>query len=652
MEASKYLMTVDLNVLEHLGINLYSNVAAVLTEAVANAWDADARHVSIVIDPQKNIISIDDDGAGMTVADMNEKYLRVGYRRREGTNKDLTPKFRRPVMGRKGLGKLSLFSIADSIEVQSARGKERHGLIMNLDEIRLAFKKKKSSYSPRPLAPKSVKVSKGTRIVLRKITKKALGKSIEPLRTQLARRFSVIAKSWNFSVSVNGRAISVEDRSELTKAQFLWIVGNGTAPDRPKHCSIVETNTIVVPGRGLQVRGWIATARYPKDLSTKAGNLNAIVVMARGRLIQEDILAKLSDNRMYTHYLTGQIEADFLDDSQSDDIATSDRQRIKEDDARYVELLKLMQTILSQVEAQWSELRKKYEVKKIQEDIPVVKEWLEGLRGGTRRSAEKMMAQISTLGIDNVTDRNTLIKHGILAFERMELRGSADEFSSGVVDINKLLLMLATRDDYEAALYSDIVKSRLDVIKVFSSKLNAKNKEKVLQEYLFKNLWLLDSMWERASDGVARIEECLKKEFKSAKDSLSPDEKNGRLDIRYKTSAGSHIIVELKKADRVVDVPELLKQGQKYKGALRKCLDRCGERNADIQIVFVLGKPVSESLKQELGGQGYVTAQLKSLGARVVYYDEMIANAQKSYGEYLEKAKELGRLDRILKQLS
>src|SRR5690606_16024701 len=29
-------MTVDLNVLDHLGINLYSNIAAVLTEAVAN----------------------------------------------------------------------------------------------------------------------------------------------------------------------------------------------------------------------------------------------------------------------------------------------------------------------------------------------------------------------------------------------------------------------------------------------------------------------------------------------------------------------------------------------------------------------------------------------------------------------------------------
>ena len=31
-----YKMTVDLNVLNHLGINLYSNITAVLTEAVTN----------------------------------------------------------------------------------------------------------------------------------------------------------------------------------------------------------------------------------------------------------------------------------------------------------------------------------------------------------------------------------------------------------------------------------------------------------------------------------------------------------------------------------------------------------------------------------------------------------------------------------------
>ena len=78
-----YKMTVDLNVLDHLGINLYSNIAAVLTEAVANAWDADAETVDIKIEPDAKWIEITDDGVGMSVEDMNDKYLRVGYRRRD-----------------------------------------------------------------------------------------------------------------------------------------------------------------------------------------------------------------------------------------------------------------------------------------------------------------------------------------------------------------------------------------------------------------------------------------------------------------------------------------------------------------------------------------------------------------------------------------
>ena len=78
-----YSMTLSLNVLKHLGFGLYSNVPAVLSEAVANAWDADAEHVRINIDPQAERITIQDDGHGMTVDDINEKYLYVGYERRK-----------------------------------------------------------------------------------------------------------------------------------------------------------------------------------------------------------------------------------------------------------------------------------------------------------------------------------------------------------------------------------------------------------------------------------------------------------------------------------------------------------------------------------------------------------------------------------------
>jgi hypothetical protein len=62
--AADYNMTVSLNVINHLGLNLYSNIPAVLSEAVANAWDADAKNVSSTLDTAEKCIVITDDGHG------------------------------------------------------------------------------------------------------------------------------------------------------------------------------------------------------------------------------------------------------------------------------------------------------------------------------------------------------------------------------------------------------------------------------------------------------------------------------------------------------------------------------------------------------------------------------------------------------------
>ena len=123
-------MTVELSVLKHLG-GLYSNIAAVLTEAVANAWDPDAEKVEIHIDTHTKWIKVADDGIGMWVADTNDKYFRPGYRRREESDGRVTPRVR-PVMGRKGLSKVSLFSIADTIKVYPATDGEVCGLRMTV----------------------------------------------------------------------------------------------------------------------------------------------------------------------------------------------------------------------------------------------------------------------------------------------------------------------------------------------------------------------------------------------------------------------------------------------------------------------------------------------------------------------------------------
>lgn len=55
-------MTLDLNVLNHLGLNLYSNTPAVLSEVIANAWDADATEVVINCNQEEDVITIIDNG--------------------------------------------------------------------------------------------------------------------------------------------------------------------------------------------------------------------------------------------------------------------------------------------------------------------------------------------------------------------------------------------------------------------------------------------------------------------------------------------------------------------------------------------------------------------------------------------------------------
>ena len=70
---AEYSLAIDLSTLNHLGVNLYSSVPAILSEAVANAWDADAKTVKIEINGSS--ITITDDGHGMTKDECNKKYL-------------------------------------------------------------------------------------------------------------------------------------------------------------------------------------------------------------------------------------------------------------------------------------------------------------------------------------------------------------------------------------------------------------------------------------------------------------------------------------------------------------------------------------------------------------------------------------------------
>src|SRR5260221_4517845 len=125
-------MRIRLNALEHLGMNLYSNVPAVLSEIVANSWDADAETVNVTIDKVNESITIEDDGIGMDRDDVIDHFLTVGFKRRAEAG-GLTPVKKRKPMGRKGIGKLSSFSIASVVDVFTIKDGQRTAFRMDRD---------------------------------------------------------------------------------------------------------------------------------------------------------------------------------------------------------------------------------------------------------------------------------------------------------------------------------------------------------------------------------------------------------------------------------------------------------------------------------------------------------------------------------------
>jgi hypothetical protein len=654
----KYTMTVDLSVLESLGINLYSNAAAVLSELVANAYDADATQVDIDWKNGSDEIVVVDDGTGMNVKELNERFLKVGYKKRanEGFK---SPKFDRPFMGRKGIGKLSVFSIAKTVFVYSTTSDgQSNGLRIVVGDLEKAIRSRKE-YHPKDVPVPPERAKQGTCIVLTDLKGTRADLTANALRKRLARRFDVLDQKpkteGGFYINVNGSAITYADRQELKRLEFIWEFGRKTLPDAalPKDVTrfVLRKSSA---GPGWTVRGWIGTARRPTDLTDdeEAGSLKNIIVLARKRPIQEGIIEKLDFSRIFGNYVTGQIEADFLDLDDREDIATSDRQRLMEDDERVVALQKFLREAFLEASEQWSEARPKKEAEDVLRKYPQLKTWVESRPGWQRDSARKMLGTIASLEMERKNEaqnRTTLFRSGILAFERLGLRQVADDLNNlATVKAEDLLPLLGAQDSYEAGLWVDILRSRVEAIDRFRDLSSANEKEKVLQKHLFDHLWLLDPSWERAAVG-GRMEENLKKVAPGIF-ATGPDGKEikGRIDIRYAKASGRHVIVELKRYNVNVDVTKLVEQGLKYVNALRSILQKQNKEDDDIEVVFVLGKRPGAKDQGLLEYREYVAGAFRPINGRYVLYDELIENAKQQYDEYLQATDLARELDKLL----
>jgi hypothetical protein len=661
-EDKTYTMSVDLSVLESLGINLYSNAAAVLSELVANAYDADANVVNIQWKQQAELVVVTDDGAGMTVAELNERFLTVGYKKRD-TEGLTSTKFTRPFMGRKGIGKLSVFSIAQTVILYSTKDGHSNGLEIKVEDLEQRIKERQS-YHPKPVDVPPEYAKPGTTLVLERLKTKRADLTANALRKRLARRFDVLddtaPEDGGFEIEVNGKPITYADRQDLKTLEFIWEFGSETLPASALPTKIKR---FVLPGDTAakpdwKVSGWIGTAHQPEDLTAdeEAGSLKNVIVLARKRPIQEGIIEKLDFSRVFGSYVTGQIEADFLDmDGTYEDIATTDRQRLMEDDERVLALQKFLREAFVKAAETWSKERPKKEAKDVLAEYPALKKWVEERPGWQKEPAQKMIGTIAGLTFEKnkeVEDRAGLLRAGVLAFERIGLREvSTDLERLSSVTAADLLPLLGQQDIYEEALWGDILRSRVEAIERFRDITEANEKERVLQEHLYKNLWLLDPAWERATGNV-HMEQSLRK----VAPGLFPEkpdgsEITGRLDIRYATLSGRHVIVELKRYKAKPDARELAEQGTKYYDALASILDKQNKPNREIEVVFVLGERPGAAGKAGSTETDYIESQFRSFNGHYKLYDELIDNAKNQYDDYLKASAKVKTLNELLSAL-
>ena len=174
--------------------------------------------------------------------------------------------------------------------------------------------------------------------------------------------------------------------------------------------------------------------------------------------------------------------------------------------------------------------------------------------------------------------------------------------------------------------------------------------KKTIQEIVYEHLWLLDPSWDRATE-TPYMEQTVQKEFEEidAKEILTDKELNGRYDIKYKMTAGKHVIIELKRADRTLNQYELLDQVEKYGEALRKLIRATG-KNEPVEIVCLVGKPLAQWLEDDERRERSKRTMAEQ-SVRVVLYDELIENACRNYNAFLQLRHEHGRAYRLIKNL-
>lgn len=630
-KGTPFRMDFDIYTIKHLGLQMYSTLPPVIGELVANAWDANATRVEITI-PEKPIdehtseITIVDDGIGMSDGDIRHKYLIIGRDRREDEKADTTPPpLRRPIMGRKGIGKFSAFGIAREIEIESVRDAHCSRFVMNYDEMLQDAKQRRAEFMP---LPPTERVMSGTAITLRQITKfKTRRIALPMLRRGLARRFAVVGAQSNFDVIINGEAISIEERDlqrllgkDADGKPYLWSY-EGVE---------IERNT------GWKVSGWIgALDRTTPNLD---GVDRGISIMARGKMVQEPFLFHAVVGQQYAlSYIVGELHAEFVDDVE-DTVGTNRNALVWDTDAN-AKLMGWGRNEVNRIAREWAKKRGEDNQRRLQDNV-LYRDFKERASeiGNTRALdlADKLVRQaISKNPTADVADLEPIIQSSLdfIEFDAF-VEIAQDLAKSDIDDIGRIFKLFQEWEIVEAKEMSRVTEGRITAIEKLQILIERNALEvPTLHNFLKEFPWVIDPRWTLVDDEV-RYSEVLRQKFPESEGLLDGDRRIDFLCVRESTNL---VVVEIKRPHKKASEAEL-QQIERYVAFMRDHVRKTTDPEFSYQQVvgyLLCGDLVDTYLVRER------RANLERSQIFVRRYEDLLDMVKRVHGEFIRRYGEL-----------
>ena len=484
----QYKMTVAGQLFKHLGLQMYSGAVPAISELISNAYDAMARNVWITIPTGRPIqqtdeIVVKDDGHGMNFEECNSLYLLVGRDRRSGQSEWTKPYSGvspRKVQGRKGIGKLAGFGIANGIEIRSVKEGEIAHFALDYDALTKSDKfAATDGYTPDTLPDdgKSTTEKPNTTIMLSRL-KITRAIDEEQFKRSIARRLLVLDQ--NFTVHVNGTPIS---RQEIP-FQFRF----------PENTGTWETAEL---SNGQEIQWW---AGFCKD-TIPDEERRGFVVYVRGKLAQTPWFFDLSGGVWGQHgmqYFTGEIQADFLDERE--DLIATDRGTVRWEDPNAVPLKDWGRKKIRELLEKWSNKRR--EVKTKSPKVTLYIKQAEKLPEHERKIFKTVVDRICAIPqLDKHQDGKDITDELVeFSYNAMTNRSFLDAIrrlnTASPDDIEHFERVLSEWDIIEAVNTAHLVKGRVEIIQKFARMIRDQVPEKPdMQNYLRDHPWLIDPKW-------------------------------------------------------------------------------------------------------------------------------------------------------------